>query len=86
MRIERGYFHKSRSSKQSIMRGGSAGSFLLSRGGAGNASSYSSPDEYKAITGMGMCGGMRGTGMGGLGALQSLEIRPRGKKPKTIQF
>lgn len=74
MRIDRGYFHRSRSSKQSIMRGGS---FLLSRGGAGNASSYSSPDEYKAITGM---------GMGGLGALQSLEIRPRGKKPKTIQF
>tara|TARA_R110002126_G_C10082649_1_gene464041 strand:- start:146 stop:394 length:249 start_codon:yes stop_codon:yes gene_type:complete len=82
MRIERGYFHRTRTSKQSIMRGGSAGSFLLSRGGAGNASSYSSPDEYKAITGM----GMRGNGMGGLGALQSLEIRPRGKKPKTIQF
>ena len=82
MRIERGYFHRSRSSKQSIMRGSGAGSFLLSRGGAGNASSYSSPDEYRAITGM----GMRGNGMGGLGALQSLEIRPRGKKPKTIQF
>ena len=79
MRIERGYFHKSRSSKQSIMRGGS---FLLSKGGAGNASSYSSPDEYRAITGM----GMKGHGMGGLGALQSLEIRPRGKKVKTIQF
>ena len=79
MRIERGYFISSRSGKQSIMRGGS---FLLSRGGAGGASSYSSPDEYKAITGM----GMRGNGMGGLGALQSLEIRPRGKKPKTIQF
>jgi hypothetical protein len=80
--IQKGFFHRSRTFKQHIMTGGSAGSFLLSRGGAGNASSYSSPDEYKAITGM----GMKGYGMGGLGALQSLEIRPRGKKPKTIQF
>ena len=79
--IHKGFFHRSRTFKQSIMRGG-GGSFLLSRGGAGNASSYSSPDEYKAITGM----GMKGCGMGGLGALQSLEIRPRGKKPRTIQF
>ena len=79
MRISRGYYIRSRTGKQTIMRGSG---FLLSRGGAGDASSYSSPDEYKAITGM----GMRGNGMGGLGALQSLEIRPRGRKTKTIQF
>lgn len=71
------YFVKSRSFKQNIMSGGS---FLLSRGGAGNASSYSSPEEYSAITG-------KGLGMGGsLGALQSLEIRHKGKRPRNIQF
>jgi hypothetical protein len=79
-----GYFLKSRSFKQPIMSGGS---FLLSRGGAGNASSYSSPEEMKAITGMGMCGrGMSGGRMSAMGALQSLEIRHKGKKISNIQF
>jgi hypothetical protein len=84
-----GFFLKSRSFKQPIMSGGS---FLLSRGGAGNASSYSSPEEMKAITGMGMHGrGMSGGRMCGgkmqsMGALQSLEIRHKGKKPSNIKF
>lgn len=71
-----GYFSKTRSFKQRIIHGGS---FLLSKGGAGNASSYSSPQEYKAITGKGMCGS-------GFDALQNLEIRSKGKKVKNIQF
>lgn len=79
-----GFFLKSRSFKQPIMSGGS---FLLSRGGAGNASSYSSPEEMKAITGMGMRGrGMIGGRMPAMGALQSLEIRHKGKKISNIQF
>ena len=72
------YFTKTRSFKQSIMHGGS---FLLSRGGAGHASSYSSPEQYKAITGMGMK--MHGCGFD---ALQNLEIRSKGRKIKNIVF
>lgn len=71
-----GYFSKTRSFKQRIIHGGS---FLLSKGGPGDASSYSSPQEYRAITGKGMCGC-------GFDALQNLEIRSKGKKPKNIQF
>jgi len=74
-----GYFVKSRSFKQRIIHGGS---FLLSKGGAGDASSYSSPQEYRAITGKGHC--MSGCGFD---ALQNLEIRSKGgKKIKNIQF
>jgi len=72
-----GYFVKSRSFKQRIIHGGS---FLLSKGGAGDASSYSSPQEYRAITGKGMCGS-------GFDALQNLEIRSKGgKRLKNIVF
>lgn len=71
-----GYFSRTRSFKQRIIHGGS---FLLSKGGAGDASSYSSPQEYRAITGKGMSGC-------GFDALQNLEIRSKGKKPKNIQF
>lgn len=71
-----GYFSRTRSFKQRIIHGGS---FLLSKGGPGNASSYSSPQEYRAITGKGMSGC-------GFDALQNLEIRSKGKKPKNIQF
>lgn len=74
-----GYFSKTRSFKQRIIHGGS---FLLSKGGAGDASSYSSPEEYRAITGKGH-GCMSGCGFD---ALQNLEIRSKGKKPKNIQF
>lgn len=71
-----GYFSRTRSFKQRIIHGGS---FLLSKGGPGDASSYSSPQEYRAITGKGMSGC-------GFDALQNLEIRSKGKKPKNIQF
>ena len=77
-----GYFSKTRSFKQRIIHGGS---FLLSKGGAGDASSYSSPEEYRAITGRGMGGKGHMSGCG-FDALQNLEIRSKGKKPKNIQF
>lgn len=49
------------------------GSILLSRGGAGGASSYESPDEYSAITGKGL-----GLGLFAGGSLTGLkQLNPK---------
>ena len=63
------------------MRGGS---ILLSRGGAGGASSYESEQEYKDITGKGLGLGLfAGSGLSGL---KQLNPKSMSIKPKNIRF
>lgn len=59
---------------------GRGGGVLLQKGGPGGASSYDSEGQYHSITGMGL-----GMGLGGCGALSSLQPR-MGRKPKNIRF
>lgn len=56
-----------------IKLGMSGGSLLLRRGGAGEGSSYDSPEQYREITGMGM-------------ALRNLEPKSIGRKVRNIRF
>ena len=66
------------------MRGCGNGSVLLNQGGAGAASSYSSPDEYTATTGRRI---PMGRGLGELSKkLESLMLKPKDKKAKNINF
>jgi hypothetical protein len=60
-----------------IKLGMSGGSLLLRRGGAGEGSSYDSPEQYREITGM---------GMGMSSALRNLEPKSIGRKVRNIRF
>jgi hypothetical protein len=62
----------------------SGGSILLSKGGAGSASSYDSPEEYKAITGKGLGLGLYAGG--GLTNLKQLAPKSLSVKPKNIKW
>lgn len=68
------------------IRGAGMGSVLMSVGGPGVGSSYSSPEEYKEITGRTIPSGM-GLGAGLSEKLQKLMIKPLEIKPKhNIRF
>ena len=58
------------------------GSILLQKGGPGVGSSYDSVEEYKAITGTGMCG----TGSILSSKLRSLVVKPIKEAKKNIKF
>jgi hypothetical protein len=64
------------------MSGSGMGSVLLSRGGAGSGSSYSSAEDFSNTTGLRVP-----TSGNGLGKkLESLIVKPLVKKPKNIKF
>jgi hypothetical protein len=68
------------------IRGAGMGSVLLNVGGPGVGSSYSSPQEYKEITGRPIPTGM-GLGAGLNEKLQKLMIKPLENKPRhNIRF
>lgn len=68
------------------MKGSGMGSVLLSVGGPGVGSSYSSPEEYKEITGRTIPTGM-GLGAGLSNKLQKLMVKPLENRPKmNIRF
>ena len=68
------------------IRGAGMGSVLLNVGGPGVGSSYSSPQEYKEITGRTIPTGM-GLGAGLNEKLQKLMVKPLEHRPKSnIRF
>jgi hypothetical protein len=68
------------------IRGAGMGSVLLNVGGPGVGSSYSSPQEYKEITGRTIPVGM-GLGAGLNEKLQKLMVKPLEHRPKSnIRF
>lgn len=67
--------------RKKLMEGRGMGSVLLSKGGAGAGSSYTSMDDYMAITGNSPA---RGSGLGE--KLHKLVVKPLTKKPQNIKF
>jgi hypothetical protein len=68
------------------MKGAGMGSVLLTVGGPGVGSSYSSPQEYTEITGRPIPTGM-GLGAGLNEKLQKLMVKPLENRPKmNIRF
>lgn len=67
--------------RKKIMEGRGMGSVLLSKGGAGSGSSYTSIDDYMNITGNSPA---RGSGLGE--KLHKLIVKPLSKKPQNIKF
>ena len=62
----------------------SGGSILLSRGGAGDASSYNSAEDYHSTTGRGLGLGLYAGGS--LTNLKQLNPKSLSVKPKNISF
>jgi hypothetical protein len=67
--------------RKKIMEGRGMGSVLLSKGGAGSGSSYTSIDDYMNITGNSPA---RGSGLGE--KLHKLIVKPLTRKPQNIKF
>ena len=67
--------------RKKLMEGRGMGSVLLSKGGAGSGSSYTSIDDYMNITGNSPA---RGSGLGE--KLHKLIVKPLSKKPQNIKF
>lgn len=67
--------------RKKLMEGMGMGSVLLSKGGAGAGSSYTSIDDYMNITGNSPA---RGSGLGE--KLHKLVVKPLTKKPQNIKF
>lgn len=64
-----------------VVRGGGMGSVLLNKGGTGSGSSYVSPEDYEATTGVRIAG----SGLGG--KLARLSVKPLSqKRTKNITF
>jgi len=67
--------------RKKLMEGTGMGSVLLSKGGAGSGSSYTSMDDYMNITGNNPA---RGSGLGE--KLHKLIVKPLTRKPTNIKF
>lgn len=67
---------------RTLIRKMGGGSILLSKGGPGVGSSYDSLEDYKRVTGTGMCG----TGSILSNKLKSLVVKPIKEMKKNIKF
>ena len=76
-------FYKPRMMKgKTVLRKMTGGSILLNKGGPGVGSSYDSVEEYKRVTGTGMCG----SGSILSNKLKSLVVKPIKEAKKNIKF